>query len=67
MASAGDPATVRQAAPVVRPARPDDVPLIHRLICELAEYERALDEVEASPDEMMAMLSADPGTHIRQI
>jgi GNAT superfamily N-acetyltransferase len=40
----------------VRPARPGDVPAIHRLICELAEYERARDQVEARPSDLHTAL-----------
>ena len=32
---------------VIRPARPADVPLIHALICELADFERLRDSVDA--------------------
>ncbi len=35
-------------APMIRPARPDDVPTILRLIRDLAEYERAASEVRAT-------------------
>ncbi len=31
----------------IRPARAEDVPLIHALICELADYEKLRDEVDA--------------------
>lgn len=37
---------------VIRPARPDDVPAILRLIRELADYERALDQVVATEDDL---------------
>lgn len=43
----------------VRPARPDDVPALHRLIRELAEYEREPDAVEATPDDLHRALFAD--------
>jgi GNAT superfamily N-acetyltransferase len=36
------------AAPVLRPARPDDVPGILALVRELAEYERSAHEVRAT-------------------
>lgn len=35
---------------MIRPATPDDVPAIIDMIRGLAEYERALDEVENTPD-----------------
>lgn len=34
----------------IRPASPDDAPLIHRLILELADYERLREEAEAGSD-----------------
>jgi GNAT superfamily N-acetyltransferase len=47
---------------VIRPARPDDVPAIHALVRELAAYERSLDAVEASEDDLAALLfSTAPG------
>jgi GNAT superfamily N-acetyltransferase len=36
---------------VIRPARPGDVPAIHRLVRELAEYERSVDQAVASQDD----------------
>jgi GNAT superfamily N-acetyltransferase len=41
---------------VIRPAVPGDVPAIHRLIRELAEYERALDEVTATERQLAQAL-----------
>ena len=41
---------------VVRPATPDDVTLILALIRELAEFERALDEVHATEKSLRATL-----------
>ncbi|HEV3169388.1 MAG TPA: GNAT family N-acetyltransferase [Actinocrinis sp.] len=41
---------------MIRPARPADVPAIHRLICDLAEYERSRDQVEATPGHLHAAL-----------
>jgi GNAT superfamily N-acetyltransferase len=41
---------------VIRPARPDDVPAVYRLIRELAEYERSLDQVTGTPDQLAAAL-----------
>ncbi len=50
----------------IRPATPEDVPEILALIRELAEYERAAHEVEASVEQLTAMLfggtPASPGT-----
>jgi GNAT superfamily N-acetyltransferase len=43
----------------VRRARPADVPRILELIKELADYERALDEVSATADGLRAALFAD--------
>ena len=37
---------------VIRPARPDDVEHLHRLIVELAEYEREPDAVRARADDL---------------
>ncbi len=46
----------RDGAATIRPARPGDEAAIHQLICELAEYERSLDQVESSPDGLRAAL-----------
>ena len=46
------------AGPVVRPATPDDVPELVAMIRELAEYERALPEVEATEEHLHATLFA---------
>ncbi|MFN0073053.1 MAG: N-acetyltransferase family protein, partial [Chloroflexota bacterium] len=40
----------------IRPATPDDVPLIFELICGLAEYERLSHEVVGSQDDLRAHL-----------
>ena len=40
----------------IRPATVGDVAAIHALICELAEYEHARDQVKASPDQLRAAL-----------
>lgn len=37
---------------MIRPALPSDVPEIHRLVCDLAEYERAREQVEATPEHL---------------
>jgi GNAT superfamily N-acetyltransferase len=49
---------------VIRPAHPEDVPAILSLVRDLAEYERALDEVEATEDLLHAALfDTDPRAH----
>jgi GNAT superfamily N-acetyltransferase len=46
---------------MIRPARVEDIPAIHQLVCELAEYERARHEVEATVDQLRdALFGADP-------
>ena len=45
----------------VRPAVPSDVPVVLGLVRELADYERALHEVEASEDHLAAALFPDRG------
>ena len=40
----------------VRPARESDVAQIHRLIIELATYERAADQVRSTPDQLREAL-----------
>lgn len=42
--------------PGIRPAEVADVATIHDLICDLATYERARDEVKATPDQLRAGL-----------
>ena len=49
----------RHQGPVVRPAKPDDVPELLAMIRELAEFERATDEVEATADDLHRALFAD--------
>lgn len=54
----------RGAAPVatavvVRPAHPDDLPLIVAMIRELAEYERAPDEAQATQELLSTALFGD--------
>ncbi len=44
---------------MIRYATPDDVPDILRLIRELADYERALDEVKATPEQLQERLFGD--------
>lgn len=48
----------------IRPVRPGDCPLILRFIRDLAEYERALEEVEATEAQLQALLFGDnPKVH----
>jgi GNAT superfamily N-acetyltransferase len=48
----------------VRPAGPKDVPSIDALIRELAEYERELDAVQATPEDLAAALfNSHPRVH----
>jgi GNAT superfamily N-acetyltransferase len=49
-------AAERGPRPGVRQARPGDVPAIHGLICELADYERAREQVRATPADLHAAL-----------
>ena len=44
---------------MIRPARAGDVPAIHQLIRGLAEYERALDEVTATEQDLAGALLAE--------
>ena len=43
----------------IRPATPADAPTIHRLIRELAAFERAPDAVENTPENLAWQLAAD--------
>jgi GNAT superfamily N-acetyltransferase len=43
----------------VRPAAPDDVPDIVRLVRDLAEYERALDQMSMTPQQLTGALFPD--------
>jgi GNAT superfamily N-acetyltransferase len=46
---------------VIRPARPGDVARIHRLICELADYERSADQVVCTQEDLRrALFGAQP-------
>ena len=38
---------------IIREARPDDIPEVHTLITELAEFEKALDEMELTEEELL--------------
>ncbi|GGR18349.1 GNAT family N-acetyltransferase [Streptomyces netropsis] len=46
---------------MIRPATPADVPLIHAMVRELAEYERALEDAKATEQQLReALFGADP-------
>ncbi|AEW96465.1 MULTISPECIES: GNAT family N-acetyltransferase [Streptomycetaceae] len=46
---------------MIRPATEDDVPAIHAMIRELAEYERALEQARATPEQLReALFGAEP-------
>ena len=48
--------------PALRPARSDDVDRIHQLVVDLATYERAADQVRATPEQLRGSpLRAVPG------
>jgi len=50
--------------PAVRPARASDVVRIHQLVVDLATYERAADQVLATPEQLRAALfGASPAVH----
>jgi len=46
---------------MIRPARAADIPAIHQMIRDLAEYERSLPEVTATEDDLRAALLGGPG------
>ena len=43
----------------VRPIRPDDVPAVVGLVRELADYEKALDEVRLTEEQLTEVLFGD--------
>jgi GNAT superfamily N-acetyltransferase len=45
--------------PTVRPATPADAELIHRFICELADYERERDAVESTPASLRVQMQSE--------
>jgi len=49
----------RWGDPLIRPARAGDVPVIYQLIRDLAEYEKALDKVTATEEDLRLSLMAD--------
>ena len=58
----------------IRPATRADIPRAHELICELAEYERAREQVQTTPailerdgfgaNPLYSLLVADDGSHV---
>lgn len=44
---------------MIRPARPEDIPEIHELICELADYEMEPGAVRATPTDLERALFGD--------
>lgn len=44
---------------MIRPAGPGDIPVMHQMIRELADYERGLHEVTATEDDLRAALLAE--------
>jgi GNAT superfamily N-acetyltransferase len=44
---------------MIRPARPEDIPAIYQMIRDLADYERGLDEVTATEDDVRNALLAE--------
>ncbi len=44
---------------MIRPARPQDVPAIHQLIRELADYEKSLDQVTGTQEDLRRSLFAE--------
>lgn len=44
---------------MIRPAQPADIPAIYQMIRELADYERGLDEVTATEDDVRNSLLAE--------
>ncbi|GAA1842823.1 GNAT family N-acetyltransferase [Microlunatus capsulatus] len=50
--------------PALRPARSDDVDRIHQLVVDLATYERAADQVRATPEQLRrALFGPSPAVH----
>ena len=49
---------------MIRIATPDDVPVIHALVRELAEYEKALEEARATPEQLReALFGTNPAAY----
>lgn len=52
---------------MIRPARPDDVPVIHAMIGELAEYEKEPESVTATEQDLRsALLGSVVSAHVAQ-
>ncbi|MGW7607062.1 N-acetyltransferase family protein [Streptomyces sp. NPDC054766] len=49
---------------MIRIATPDDIPVIHALVRELAEYEKALEEARATPEQLReALFGKNPAAY----
>jgi GNAT superfamily N-acetyltransferase len=49
---------------MIRTAVPDDIPVIHALVRELAEYEKALEEARATPEQLReALFGTNPAAY----
>ncbi|MET8095714.1 GNAT family N-acetyltransferase [Streptomyces sp. NPDC005236] len=49
---------------MIRNATPEDIPVIHALVRELAEYEKALDEARATPEQLReALFGENPAAY----
>ncbi|CAL9493105.1 hypothetical protein SUDANB6_03289 [Streptomyces sp. enrichment culture] len=49
---------------MIRTATPDDVPVLHTLIRELADYEKSLPEAKATPEQLHeALFGPHPAVH----
>jgi GNAT superfamily N-acetyltransferase len=49
---------------MIRTATPADIPVIHALVRELAEYEKALEEAKATPEQLReALFGAHPAAY----
>ncbi|MFC7266446.1 GNAT family N-acetyltransferase [Streptomyces lutosisoli] len=49
---------------MIRTATPADIPVIHTLVRELAEYEKALEEAKATPEQLReALFGAHPAAY----
>jgi GNAT superfamily N-acetyltransferase len=51
--------TIKSNEILIRKAKPDDVPVILKLIKELADYEKLSDEVEATEEKLMNTIFSD--------
>ncbi|MER5379602.1 GNAT family N-acetyltransferase [Streptomyces sp. NPDC002688] len=49
---------------MIRTATPDDIPVIHALVRELAEYEKVLEEARATPEQLReALFGENPAAY----